>query len=146
MAKKKTPSVLDGRDMDIIKLLRENSRARNVTIAKKVGLSEAAVRFRVKRLMKEGVIRRFTVETALEEPMAIVLIKTEPSRTPTITKVLKGISNEVFELSGGYDVAVILRSENTYRLNELVDRVRGLPGVLDTNTMMKLAGEPGDEG
>ena len=47
---------------NLIRLLMENARASYVEIAEKLGVSEAAVRKRIKRLEDLGVIRRYTID------------------------------------------------------------------------------------
>ncbi len=51
----------DERDMQIINALRRDARTPYTEIAKKLEISEAAVRNRVRALEKKGVIRKFTV-------------------------------------------------------------------------------------
>jgi Lrp/AsnC family leucine-responsive transcriptional regulator len=54
---------LDNTDLEILKLLKENSRIQWRDIGEAVHLSGPAVAHRVQRLEKAGVIRRFTLET-----------------------------------------------------------------------------------
>ncbi len=51
---------LDGTDLEIISMLAGNSREKSTAIAKKIGISPDAVNYRVRRLVKEGIIREFT--------------------------------------------------------------------------------------
>ncbi|MFL6391713.1 MAG: AsnC family transcriptional regulator, partial [Nitrososphaeraceae archaeon] len=53
---------LDSTDQKIMQLLREDSRKSFVDIGAKIGLSESAVRRRVKNLMDNGLIKKFTIE------------------------------------------------------------------------------------
>lgn len=71
---------MDNINLTILKLLKENSRRSFINIGCRVGLSEGAVRRRVKRLVEEGIIQCFTIETK-SEVETIVLIKTEPAKT-----------------------------------------------------------------
>lgn len=52
---------VDDKDMQILCSLRENARATNAEIAKKLGVSEATVRRRIKELEKKGIITGFSV-------------------------------------------------------------------------------------
>ncbi len=54
--------MLDEKDMRILDMLRENSRAPLKTIAREFGVSETAVKKRIEKLKKKGVIRKYTVE------------------------------------------------------------------------------------
>jgi len=49
-------------DLEIIRILRENARIPFVKIAEDLGVSEIAIRKRVKKLEKDGIIRRYTIE------------------------------------------------------------------------------------
>lgn len=50
---------MDEKDIKIIEILEENARVPFTTIAKKVNLSEGAVRKRVEALEREGIIRKY---------------------------------------------------------------------------------------
>lgn len=51
---------MDGKDLEIMKILQADARTPFLGIAKKLRMSESAVRKRVKRLEREGVIERYT--------------------------------------------------------------------------------------
>ena len=55
-------SSLDKIDEKIINILKTDSRKAFVEIAPEVGLSESAVRRRVKNLVGSGTIKKFTIE------------------------------------------------------------------------------------
>ena len=128
---------MDEVDREILRLLKENSRRSYIEIGRKVSLSEGAVRRRVKNLVKEGLITRFTIEVR-NEVEGIVLIKTHPSKTRDVSEKVKKLSNKVFEVSGEFEVASLLSASTIDEMNELVDEIRRLPGVLSTNTLIKL--------
>ncbi|MCS7114662.1 MAG: Lrp/AsnC family transcriptional regulator [Nitrososphaerota archaeon] len=133
---------MDTLDKEIIKILRQDGRSTYRDIAKRVGLSEGAVRLRVKRLMGSGVIRRFTVETGLPEGAeALSLISVNPSiPTSKISATLTATPNvkKVYEVTGEYDIAVIISASDISEVNECVEKIRKIEGVLNTNTMIVL--------
>jgi len=53
-------SVIDDKDRKIIEMLIENGRITFTEMAKVIGITEAAVRKRVKRLEEEGIIKKYT--------------------------------------------------------------------------------------
>jgi len=53
---------LDKTDRQIILILKDDGRAGYSDIGKKIGLSEGAVRKRIKTLTDSGVIRKFTAK------------------------------------------------------------------------------------
>ena len=58
---------MDEKDKQIIKILKDDGRAGYGDIGSKIGLSEGAVRKRIKTLTDEGVIRKFTVKIGVAE-------------------------------------------------------------------------------
>jgi Lrp/AsnC family transcriptional regulator of lysine biosynthesis len=129
---------MDDTDTKILNLLRENARMKNTEIARHVNLTERAVRARIEKLVREGVIRKFTVETSPVGVEGIVLIDTQVDRTPAIKDKAREVSDLVFECSGDFDVAVRLRADTLDDLNKRVDELRKLPGVNRTSTLVKL--------
>jgi len=128
---------VDQIDIEILRVLKENARAKYVEIAKRVGLTEGAVRRRIKQLKNEGVIRRFTVETSVDFE-GIVLVETEPAKTREVTQEIKRIADKVFEVSGEYDIAALIQAYTIEELNAKIDEIRNLPWVLNTKTLIKL--------
>ena len=49
-------------DFELIKLLMKNSRTPYVKLGELLGVSETAIRKRVRKLEEEGVIKRYTIE------------------------------------------------------------------------------------
>ncbi|MEM1588213.1 MAG: Lrp/AsnC family transcriptional regulator [Candidatus Bathyarchaeia archaeon] len=131
---------MDELDKKIIEILKGDSRAPFLKIAKQIGISEAAVRQRVKKLVEAGVLKRFTIEVK-EEASAIMLISADPS-TPTfkISNELKKINGveKVYEVTGESDIVVFLSTRNIDELNACIDKVREVKGVIKTNTLMVL--------
>ncbi|MCS7120214.1 MAG: Lrp/AsnC family transcriptional regulator [Nitrososphaerota archaeon] len=128
---------MDSIDYEILKILKKDARIKYVTIAKIVGLSEGAVRRRIKKMLQERVIRRFTIETPLGFE-GIVLIRTEPTRTKDVVAKLRKIADKVFEVSGSHDIAVFIQADTMEDLNRKIDDIRRIPAVLNTNTLIKL--------
>ena len=133
---------LDETDEEIVKILKQEGRATYSDIGKKVGLSEGAVRKRIKALVDLGVIRRFTVKVGLMEGAeAITLISVNPSfPTSHVSEILKKIPNveTVYEVAGQYDIAAIISALNIVEVNECVEKIRRVEGVRNTNTMIVL--------
>lgn len=129
---------MDDTDVKILNLLRGNSRMKNTEIARQVSLTERAVRARIEKLTREGVIKKFTVETSPIGVEGLVLIDTNVGRTAAVKEKARQLSDSVFECSGEYDVAVRLRADSLDELNKKVDELRAFPGVLRTSTLIKL--------
>jgi DNA-binding Lrp family transcriptional regulator len=133
---------VDEIDEKIISMLKEDGRKPLVDVAKVVNLSEAAIRRRVANLQRSGVITRFTLETNLgNQAKAICLVSVSPN-FPTSDlsarfRHLKGIDS-IFEITGEYDIAVIISGSNIAEINKIIDDIRKSQGVHDTNTVMIL--------
>ncbi len=134
--------MIDQTDEKIISILRDDSRKSFVEIAKMVNLSEAAIRRRVSNLIKTGVISRFTIETSVgPQANAITLLSVNPSfPTSEISNKLKKMRgvDSIFEITGEYDIAVIVSGSNIAEINGTIDEIRKLTGIDDTNTVVVL--------
>jgi Lrp/AsnC family transcriptional regulator of lysine biosynthesis len=129
---------MDAIDKEILNILKENAREKFVIIAKKVGLSEGTVRQRIKKMIRVGIIGRFTVELG-NFTEAFVMINTDPVETKAITKQVKSKFEKAYEVSGEYDIALLLLTKNIDELNDRVDEIRKIRGVIDTNTLIRLS-------
>ncbi|MCD6410267.1 MAG: Lrp/AsnC family transcriptional regulator [Candidatus Verstraetearchaeota archaeon] len=133
---------LDEIDITIIDILKENSRTPYTDIAKRVKMSEAAVRKRVDRLVKAGIIRRFTIEVEERRQVhAIVLVEVSPTASnPKVAEQIAGIRGveRVYEVAGSSDIVALLAGDSIDEVNSSVDDVRGVDGVLRTNTLVVL--------
>ena len=129
-------------DEKIIEFLRNNSRESFVDIGKKLKLSESAVRRRVKNLVDNGTIKKFTLEVSdSNSTSAIVLISVDSAMDTSkvsskITK-LEGVKT-VYEITGQYDITVIISAPNINDINTCIDALRKIPGVTDSNSVIIL--------
>ena len=133
---------LDSTDEKIIQVLRIDSRKSFVEIAGEIGLSESAVRRRVKHLIESGVIKRFTIEmSANDKTSAITLISVNSTADTNVVsaKLMKLNGVEViYEITGQYDIAAIIAAPTIVEINKCIDDVRKTEGVFDTNTVIVL--------
>ena len=129
--------MLDEVDLRILEMLRRNSRASYSSMSKDVGISEAAVRKRVSRLIEAGVIERFTVEVDMGFK-AITFVSVE-SAYPCLEISRKILTidgvEKVYEVSGEYDLAVIVSTTSYRDANRIIESIRALKGVSRTYTM-----------
>lgn len=129
-------------DEKIIEFLKNDSRESFVDIGKKLKLSESAVRRRVKNLVDSGTINKFTIEVGEENATkAIVLVSVEStmdtSKVSTKLTKLDGVRT-VYEITGQYDITVIMSAPNITEINSSIDALRKIQGVTDTNTVIIL--------
>ena len=133
---------MDEKDKEIIRLLKNDGRAGYSVLGKKVGLSEGAVRKRIKVLADVGVIRKFTVKVGVGEGAeAITLLSTNPSYpTHEVSEKIRMISNveTVYEVTGEYDIVAVISGMSVVEVNECIEKIRLVDGIMKTNTMIVL--------
>nr|AIF02805.1 transcriptional regulator AsnC family (lysM) [uncultured marine thaumarchaeote KM3_15_C08] len=132
----------DKTDEKILEFLQKDSRESFVEIGKKLKMSESAVRRRVKNMVDNGTIEKFTVQVGeANSTSAIVLISVDSSvDTAKVSTKLTKLSDvkTVYEITGQYDISVIIRAHNITEINKCIDDLRKIPGVIDTNTVIIL--------
>ena len=132
----------DKTDEKILEFLQKDSRESFVEIGKKLKMSESAVRRRVKNMVNNGTIEKFTVQVGeANSTSAIVLISVDSSvDTAKVSTKLTKLSDvkTVYEITGQYDISVIVRAQNITEINKCIDDLRKIPGVIDTNTVIIL--------
>lgn len=133
---------LDEVDMRLLRLLRENARMSYARLAQELGLSESAVRKRMTKLLKLGVIKKFTIIYDIKnEVRAFILVRTQPPvSVPEISKKILELEHveAVYEVTGDYDILVTVRGETIEDVNKSIDYIRSIPGVAGTNSMIVL--------
>ncbi len=134
--------MLDEIDRKILKILKNDARAGYVEIGSQVGLSEGAVRKRMKTLTDDGVIRKFTVKIGVAEGAeAITLLTVNPAYpTQEVTKRIQTIPNveTIYEVTGEYDIVAVIGGMNVVEVNECIEKIRRVEGIMKTNTMIVL--------
>lgn len=129
-------------DERIIRILQEDSRRAFVDIANEIGLSESAVRRRVKNLVDREIIKRFTIELgASDKTSAITLISVASTAdTSAVSNRLMELTGVkvVYEITGQYDIAAIIAAPAIVDINRCIDDIRKIEGVSDTDTVIIL--------
>jgi Lrp/AsnC family transcriptional regulator, regulator for asnA, asnC and gidA len=129
-------------DEKILRILQADARRAFVDIANEIGLSESAVRRRVKNLVDGAIIKRFTIELgASDKTSAITLISVastaDTSAVSTRLMELNGVK-VVYEITGQYDIAAIIAAPAIVDINRCIDDIRKIDGVSDTDTVIIL--------
>jgi len=129
-------------DAKIISILKGDSRKPFVEIANSIGMSESAVRRRVKNLQESGVINKFTVEMGpSNKTSAITLISVSSvADTSAVSDQLLKLAGveTVYEITGQYDIATVISAPTILEINSYIDEIRKIDGVSDTNTVIIL--------
>ena len=133
---------VDETDEKIMRILQADSRRAFVDIANEIGLSESAVRRRVKNLVDRTIIKRFTIELGVsDKTSAITLISVASTAdTSAVSDRLMNLNGVkvVYEITGQYDIAAIIAAPAIADINKCIDDVRKIEGVSDTDTVIIL--------
>jgi len=128
----------------ILTILEQDARTSYTEIAKQLGISETTVRNRVKTLMKEGVLKGFTVRTCPERLgkaiTAMVGVDIGGETTPEITNKLADIKevSDLYVITGEFDLLLRVTCENISRLDEILEEIRSYDFVEGTRTFVVL--------
>src|SRR5713226_4837753 len=134
--------VLDDLSKRIIEQLQQDGRRSYAAIAKVVGLSEAAVRQRVQRLLEIGAMQI----VAVTDPMSLgfrrqTMIGVRCSGDlERVADHLAGIEeiDYVVITAGSFDLLIEVVCEDDDQLLEILSRVRSFPSVTTTETFVYL--------
>lgn len=137
---------MDRIDYGIIELLKQNARASYGDMGDIVGLSASAVKRRVDRLVRDGVIRGFTVQVdpAVEglATEAYVELFCRGTVSPTeLRRLLSGIPEivDAGTVTGDADAIVIMRARDIPSLEDALERVRVAAMVDHTKSSIVLS-------
>jgi Lrp/AsnC family transcriptional regulator for asnA, asnC and gidA len=138
-----TEPVLDEVNKRIIEQLQQDGRMSYASLAKVVGLSEAAVRQRVQRLLDTGVMQIVAVTDPLTLGFArqvMIGVKVQGDLRP-VAEALAAVPeiDYVVICAGGYDLLVeLICTDDAHLLDLINDTVRSIPGVTATETFVYL--------
>jgi Lrp/AsnC family transcriptional regulator for asnA, asnC and gidA len=140
----RTSQPLDEVSKAIIEQLQQDGRRSYAAIGKVVGLSEAAVRQRVQRLIESGVMQVVAVTDPLElgfARQAMVGLRVSGPLEPIADRLAElDEVDYVVVTAGSYDLLVEVVCESDEHLLELIsDRIRTIEGVQATETFMYLS-------
>ena len=132
----------DDVDKALIEVLQRDGRTPYTKLAAEVGLSEAAVRQRVQRLVDTNVVQIVAVTDPLRlgfRRQAMIGVRT----TGDITEVARALAeitaiDYVVYTSGSFDLLAEMVCEDDDHLLTLMNEIRRMPGVRETETFMYL--------
>ena len=136
----------DATDREILELLQDNCKRPMAAIGQSVGLSAPSVVDRIHKLEEAGVITGYaaTVDARLlgkDVTAFIGVAKDAPSEIGTLERSIADIDDvlECHHVTGAHTFLLKVKSENTQALESLIARVRALPGVKATATLVVLS-------
>ena len=137
---------MDEIDRKILRKLQENARMTLSDLSGEVALSIPAVGERLKKLEASGVIRQYT---AILDPkklqkhlMALVFLRfNSPKNGDHFAGLVKREPEikECYYITGDFDYALKVVTESTSTLERLLTRIKNIPGVVKTKTIVILS-------
>ena len=137
--------LLDTLDRRLIALLQADARTSTADLARRLGVARTTVLARLSRLEKQAVIVGYTVRLGQDEGArgveAYVGIATLPKSGPLVTQRLAAIPElrQLCSVSGEFDYLALLHAETPARLDQLLDEIGAVDGVVKTTTSVVLA-------
>lgn len=122
---------LDKRDWKILYELDKNSRQTYSQLAKKIQLSQEAVRYRINQLTKDKIIQKFfTVIDSSKLGFAYykILLKLHNSNEKKIQSLIEYLSKDknicwLASLDGNYDIGFVVKADNILALNNVLEEL-----------------------
>jgi len=137
------PVQLDEMSKAIIEKLQQDGRRSYAAIGKAIGLSEAAVRQRVQRLVDSGVMQIVAVTDPLQmgfARQAMVGVRCQGDTTK-VAEQLAEIDEVAYVVltAGNFDAIIEVVCEDDAELLQLLNtKIRAVPGVMATETLVYL--------
>lgn len=138
-------ATLDKIDHKIIQMLLVDGRTSFSTIAKEVKLTDVAIKKRVDRLVRKGVVNSISADLNLKvlgyENPIFVQIRTELSKNKDIIKRLKEFDYimELYQVLGEYNLLARIVVPDLDSAEKFIERLGNLDGILDIKTQVILA-------
>ena len=139
------PNFLDYINYRILDVLSKNSSLPFVELAKQIGISDATIHTRVKKLLTLGVIKKFTIFVDNDllgyDHLAFINLKIERGRTEETTNNLMKIDEilEIHEIYDKFDLLIKIRTKNLDNLRDIiVNKILAINYIKETELMTVL--------
>ena len=135
---------MDETDHQLIALLRHDARLSVAALAARLGVSRGTVTNRMRRLEDDNVIVGYTVRLRPDVPQseikAWMSIAVEGNQTRSVIASLLGEPGvaTLHDTNGRWDLLAELRAENLQDLAKVLERIRLLKGISNTETSIHL--------
>ena len=132
-------------DQRLLSALRRDGREPIASLAERLGVSRATVANRIEKLRGRGVIVGFTVRvrdhTDSDQVRAISFIEVEGRNTDWVIDQLRGFAEiqALHTTNGGWDLVAEITCADLTEFDDLLRRVRGIAGVINSETSLLLS-------
>jgi Lrp/AsnC family transcriptional regulator, regulator for asnA, asnC and gidA len=138
-------SLLDDVNVQIIDILVKDSSTPFVEIAKQIGISDATVHLRVRRLIAAGIITKFTISVDNNllgyDHLAFLRINIKPGFADQVTEELSYLEEvlEIHEMHNRFDLFLKIRAKDLNHMRDIIEnKIRMLPNIVETQLMTVL--------
>jgi len=133
--------MFDRSDLEILKILQKNARASLSEIAKEVKISRPTVKSKIERLVREGVIKGFTIALDREaiEKSITLHVKARAEPLDKLLDKLKSISEalEIYEVMDERNVSLKAAVKNLDEAKTFLEKLRAV-GLKDIECSVAL--------
>ena len=128
---------LDETDLKILGFLKKDARTPYTTIGNELKIADSTVHLRVKRMVDQGIISRFTINVNGEsfgKVSSLLMLDVVPGNFENVIPDLKTSDHveEIMELQGPYVAALKISARNLAEMREEIVRIRKIPNVTRT--------------
>lgn len=138
--------MLDQIDKDLIERLQADGRQTASDLAQQVGMSVPAVAERIRKLQESGIIRGFTAavnpkKIGMDVGAYITIISESSAHYDDVVKRAQAHPEvlECMSVTGEGSHLLLVRTENTATLENLLGQIQSWPGVTRTETRIILS-------
>ena len=138
-------NILDYVNYKIIDVLSKNSSLPFVELAKQIGISDATVHTRVKKMISTGIIKKFSViidnNLVGYNHLAFIMVKLENGKTDQAVAILEEIEQilEIHEIYDKFDLLVKIRSKSLENMRDIiVNKILSITEVKEIELMTVL--------
>jgi Lrp/AsnC family transcriptional regulator for asnA, asnC and gidA len=131
-------------DLDILKILSDDSKTKYHHIANKLGKSPITIKTHIDKLEGTGIIKNYGVQIDYEKLgyniIAVIEITISKGKMLEIEKEIAENPNVfgVYDITGDYDALILARFKNRFDLSAMIKKMHESPYIERTNTHLIL--------
>lgn len=127
--------LIDEKDLRILRILANNSRIPLTHLASELGITDVAIKKRIKKLEEDGTIIRYTVVVNPEKvgynSVAWIGINVEPGKIITVARKVGDMPQVIFVAltSGDHEIIAEIWAKNNNELAKIIENIGKIEGV-----------------
>jgi DNA-binding Lrp family transcriptional regulator len=136
---------MDDLDQKILAALAADSSTPTALLARRVGVARSTVQARIDRLKSKGIIAGYTIRLGdvhlARRIRATVLLQVEARANADVVQRVRAIAEVeiIHSTSGRFDLILQIATETTGTLDQVLDRIGGIPGVRASESLIHLS-------